>query len=164
MSVKRRCMATAAIGFALLSLLFWPYRSETVESIVSANGTGCAIFTTSNGGWREEVGASRVAYPLDIRVFVESCAGVPEGRPYAAVLESVRSGKVIASGLSCSGAEHAEGFPCRLELPPLTTLSRHDRFRVRVVTAKGQNAGSAELRLFLKREWRSVVIDGIMSV
>ncbi len=165
LSVKLGCMAaSAAIGFALLVLLLMPYRLETVESIVSANGTGCAISTTSNGGWREEVGASRVAYPLDIFVFVDSCAGVPEGRPLSAELVSARSGKVIALGLSCSGAEHAEGYPCRLELPPLSTLAGHDRFRVRVVKAKGQEPGAAELQLFLKREWRSAVIDGIMSV
>lgn len=157
-------VASAVIGVVLLAFLLWPYRLETVESIVSANETGCAISTTSNGGWHYEVLTARVAYPLDIRVFVDSCAGVPEGRPYSATLVSVRSEKVIASGLSCSGAEHAEGYSCRLELPPLHTLSGQDRFHVRVVTAKGQNVGTAELQLFLKHEWRSVVIDGIMSV
>ena len=156
--------ASAAIGVALLALLFWHYRLETVESTVSANETGCAISMTSNGGWREEGWTSRVAYPLEILVFVDNCVGVPEGRPYSASLVSVRSGKVVASGLSCSGTEHAEGYPCRLELPPLNTLAGQDRFRVRVVKAKGQNARTAELRLFLKREWRSAVIDGLMSV
>lgn len=157
-------VASAAIGFALLALLLWRYRLETVESAVSANETGCAISTTSNGGWREEIWTSRVAYPLDIRVFVNNCAGVPKGRPYSAELVSVRSGRVIASGLACSGTEHAKGYPCRIELPALNTLAGQDRFRVRVLKAKGQNAGTAELRLFLKREWRSAVIDGIMSV
>jgi hypothetical protein len=49
-------------------------------------------------------------------------------------------------------------------VPPLDTLIGQDRFRVRVLKAKGQNERSAELRLFIKREWRSVVIDGLMSV
>jgi len=164
-SARRGCIAAiAAIGFPLLALLLWHYRLETVESTVSANETSCSISTTSNGGWREEVWTSRVAYPLDIRVFVDNCSGVPDGRPYSAALVSLRSGKVIASGLSCSGTEHAEGYPCWLELPPLNTLAGQDRFRVRVFKSQGQKAGTAELRLFLKREWRSVVIDGIMSV
>jgi hypothetical protein len=165
MLVKRGCLAaSAATGFVLLSLLLWPYRSETVESIVSANGTGCKISTTSNGGWHEGIWTSSVAYPLDIRVFLERCAGVPKGRPNAATLVSVPSGKVIASRFSCSRTEHTEGYLCRFELPPLNTLSGQDRFRIRVVTAKGQNVGTAELRLFVQREWRSVVIDGLMSV
>jgi hypothetical protein len=163
--VRRGCIAAgAAFSFALAVLLLGPYRLETVESSVSANGTGCAISTTSNGGWREEVGASRVAYPLDIRVFVERCAGVPEGRPNAATLVSLRSGQVVALGLSCSGTEHAEGALCRLELPPLKTLTGQDRFRIRVLKAKGQKESTADLRLFLKSEWRSAVIDGITSV
>jgi hypothetical protein len=157
-------VASASIGILLLAFLLWPYRSEKIDSVVSANETGCAIYTASNGGWREEAGASRIAYPLDIRVFVESCAGVPQGRPYAATLVSARSGKVIASGLSCSGNRLAEGYPCRLEMPPLNTLSGQDHFRIRVVVAKGEKVRSAELHLFLKREWRSVVIDAIMSV
>jgi len=119
---------------------------------------------TSNSGRREEVGVSRVAYPPDIRIFIENCAAVPEGRPNAATLVAVPSGKIIASGLSCSGTEAAEGYPSRLELPPLNTLSGQDRSRVRGVTAKGQKMGPAELRLFLRREWRSVLIDGIMSI
>jgi hypothetical protein len=164
-TVKRGCIfASVAIGVVLLALLSRPYRLETVESIVSANGTGCSISTTSNGGWRKEAWTTRVAYPLDLRVFVDNCAGVPEGRPYSATLVSVRSGTVIASGLSCSGTEHAEGYPCRLKLPPLDTLAGQDRFRVRVLKTKGNDAGTAELQLFLKHEWRSGVIDGIMSV
>ena len=156
--------ASAGIGFALLVLLLWQYRLETVESTVSANETGCAISTTSNGGWREGIWTTRVAYPLDVYVFVDNCAGAPEGRPYSAALISMKSGKVIASGLSCSGGEHAERNPCRLELPPLNTLAGQDRFRVRVSRNKGQHAGIADLRLFLKREWRSVVIDVLLSV
>jgi len=163
-SLKRGCMASAGIGFALLLLLLWPYRLETVESTMSANETGCVISTTSNGGWRERIGVSRVAYPLDIRVFVGDCAGTLEGRPYSATLLSIQSGKVVASGRSCSEGEHADRYPCRLELPPLNTLTGQDRFRVRVTRNKGQDGGVAELRLFLKREWRSGVIDGIISV
>ena len=154
----------AATCIALLVLLLWPYQLETVESAVTANATGCTISTTSNGGWREEAEAARVAYPLDIRVFVDGCSDVPEGRPHSAELVSPSSGKIMALGLSCSGAGHAERYPCRLELPPLDTLAGHNRFIVRVVKAKGQKAGTAELRLILKREWRSIVIDRILSV
>jgi len=157
-------VAIAVIGVVLLAFLLWPYRLETVESIVSSNKTGCVISTTSSGGWRYGVLATRVAYPLDIRVFVDGCAGAAEGRPYSATLVSVRSGKVIASGVSCSGTDHAEGYPCRLELPPLRTLSGQDRYHVRVVTAKGQYFCTAELQFFLEREWRSVMIDGLLSV
>lgn len=154
----------AGIGLALLLLLLGPYRLETVESTVSENETGCTISTTSNGGWRERVGASQVAYPVDIRVFVDNCAGSLEGRPYSATLLSMQSGKVVASGRSCSGGEHAEGYPCQLALPPLNTLTGQDRFRVWVSRYKGQDGRFAELRLFVKSEWRSVVIDGLMSV
>lgn len=165
MVVKRGCTATSAVfGVALLALLLWPYRLETVESVISANRTGCEISTTSNGGWQTGVWTSRVAYPLDIRVFVENCIDTRDGRPYSATLVSAQPEKVIAPGLSCAGAEHAEGFPCRLELPPLRKLAGHDRFRVQVVKVKGQDASTAELRLFIKSEWRSVMIDGLMSV
>lgn len=164
-SVKRGCLAGGAtMCFALLALLFWHYRLETVESIVTANETGCAISMSSNGGWREEVRNSTVAYPLDIHVFVDKCPGVPEGRPYSAELVSVRSGKILASGLSCSGTEHAKDYPCRLEIPPLNTLVGQDHYRVRVLKVKGHKAKTAELQLLLKRQWRSLVFDALMSV
>lgn len=165
MPIKRgRVVASAAIGLALFSLMLWPYRLETVESIVSANQTGCAISTTSNGGWRNGVLAARVAYPLDVRVFVGSCTGAPKGRPDAAAIVSMPSEKVIASGLSCAGSGHAEGYPCRLEMPALYTLSGRDHYLVQVVTTKGREVPTAELRLIIKREWRYVVFDALMSV
>lgn len=156
-------VAVVATGFALLALLLQPYQLETVESNVTANRTGCAIFTTSNGGWRQDGTATRVAYPLDVQVFVEGCESVPEGRPYSAELASARSGKIVALGLSCSGAERPKGYPCRLELPPLYTLAGHDRFSIRIAKAKGQEAGTADIQLTLKREWRGLVIDGMLS-
>lgn len=162
---KLGCVVTVAgVGVAVLALLAWPYRLETVESTVLANSTGCAVSTQSYGGWREKGWTSQVAYPLQIFVFVEDCAGAPQGRPYSAELKPVTSGKVIALGLSCSGTEHAEGYPCRLEMPPLTTLVGHDQTLVRVVKVRGQKPGAAEVRLFIKREWRSAVLDAIMSV
>jgi hypothetical protein len=156
-------LAIALLGVVLLTFLLRPYRLETVEGTVSANETGCAIFTTSNGGWRDDGLVDRVAYPLEIRVFIDGCTGVSDGRPYSATLVSARSGNVVASGLSCAGTDHGAGYPCRLELPPIRTLSGQDRFHVRVVTAKGKEVRTAELQLFRKSEWRSVVIDRIMS-
>lgn len=165
MSRTKGCLVVGiALGFALLALLLWPYQLETVESTVTANQTGCAISTTSNGGWRKDASAVRVAYPLDILVFVEDCTGVPEGRPHSAELVAIGSEKVVAIGLSCSGAQHHADYPCRLELPPLHTLAAHDCFRVRVIKTRGQKAGTADLQLILKREWRSVQIDSLMSV
>lgn len=165
MSRTKGCFVVGiALGFALFALLLWPYQLETVESTVTANQTGCAISTTSNGGWRKDASAVRVAYPLDILVFVEDCTGVPEGRPHSAELVAIGSEKVVAIGLSCSGAQHHADYPCRLELPPLHTLAAHDRFRVRVIKTRGQKAGTADLQLILKREWRSVQIDSLLSV
>jgi hypothetical protein len=157
-------VASAAMGFALLCLMLWPYRLETVESIVSANQTGCTISTTSNGGWRNGVLATRVAYPLDVRVFVNNCDDAPKGRPDATALVSMPSEKVIASGLSCARSRHEEGYPCRLEMPALYTLSGQDHYLVQVMTTKGGEVRSAELRLLIKHEWRSVVFDALMSV
>jgi hypothetical protein len=154
----------ASIIVALLVLLTWPYQLETIESTVSANGTGCAISTTSNGGWHEEVGASRVAYPLDMLVFVDNCAGAPQGRPHAAELVFVPTGKVIALGQSCARAEPSEDYPCRLELPPLPSLAGQDRYLVRVTRSEGGRETTAEMQLFLKREWRSAIFDIILSV
>lgn len=165
MPIKRgSVVAGAAMGVALFSLMIWPCRVETVESIVSANQTGCAISTTSNGGWRTGVLADQVAYPLDVRVFVDSCDDALKGRPDTAALVSMPSEKVIASGLSCAGSGHTEGYPCRLEMPALYTLSGQDHYSVQVVTTKGGEVRTAELRLFIKHEWRSVVFDALMSV
>jgi hypothetical protein len=144
--------------------MLWHYRLETIESIVSENQTGCEISTTSNGGWRNGVLSAQVAYPLDVRIFVDSCDGAPKGRPDATALVSVPSGKVIASGLSCAGSTHVEGYPCRLEIPALYTLSGQDHYRVQVVTTKGEKVRTAELRLLIRHEWRSVVLDALMSV
>lgn len=165
MFAGRGCIVTsAAIGVVLLALLTWHNRLETIESTVSANGTGCSISTGSYGGWRNGVLESPVAYPLKIYVFVHDCPGLPEGRPYSATLVSAQSGKVVASGLSCADSAHAEGYPCRLELPPLDKLAGQDRYRVRVVKTKGQKASTAELQLFIKSEWRSVAYDALLSV
>jgi len=69
----------AVVAMALLGVLLWPYRSESIESAVSANQTGGAISSTSNGGWREDVaaqaiGTSRVANLLSIIEFVDVAA------------------------------------------------------------------------------------------
>jgi hypothetical protein len=152
------------LALLLLALLLWPYRLESVESAVLLNTTGCTIRTTSNSGWREDAWTSRVAYPLKVLVFVESCAGVAEGRPHSAAVAAGRSGELIASNFSCAGARYAKGLPCRLELPRIDTLTGQDRFRVSVSKVIGQTTGTAELRLFIKRQWRSVALDALMSV
>jgi hypothetical protein len=168
--VKRGCiLSLAAIFAASLAFFLWPYRAETIESTVSVNKTDCSISMTSNGGWKNEmyipgIKASRVAYPLDVRVFVDGCRGVPEGRPYSADLVSLSSGKVIAQGMYCAGTSHSEGYPCQLELPPLGSLTEQGRYIVRVRKAEIEKVATASLQLYLKTEWRSVVIDGMMSV
>ena len=159
----------AAVAMALVGVLLWPYRSESIESAVSANQTGCAISSTSNGGWREDVaapaiGTSRVAYPLSIIVFVNSCRGVPDGKPYSADLLSASSGKVIAQGVSCAGAIAAKAYPCRLELPPLASLERQDTYLVRVAKADGERVRTAKVRLYRQTRWRSLAVDAMMSV
>lgn len=168
--VKRGCIfSLVAVPTALLAFFFWPYRAETIESNISANKTNCSISMTSNGGWKDEmylpgIGASRVAYPLAIRVFIDECRGMPEGRPYSVDLVSLPSGKVVAQGMYCAGNNHSEDHPCQLELPPLASLTDKDRYLVRVRKAAGEKVGTANLQLSLEREWRSVVIDAMMSV
>jgi hypothetical protein len=169
--VKRGCaVGCAAVAIAFLALLLWPYRLETIESLVSQNETGCSIFTTSVGGWNTEpmalgLKAERVAYPLDVRVFIVGCDGVPEGRPYSAELVCASAGAVITRGQSCADAGPAEGIRlCRLELPPLATLTGQDRYLVRVAKRRGDTPRTASIRLYLFRTWRSVVLAAIGSV
>jgi len=165
---KWGCATTAVIlAIAFLAFFSWPYRAESIEGVVVANSTACKIWTTSNGGWREEaiapgIHASRVAYPLDVRIFVTECRGVAQGRPYSTELVSLNSGRVVARGLSCAAVNHVEDGLCRLELPPLAALDGRDRFIVRVARTAGGIPGTAEVHLVLQREWRSVVIDGMM--
>jgi hypothetical protein len=166
----RGCAILVTGAFVAILLFFaWPYRSESIESLVSGNDTGCTISTTSNGGWRHDwvvpgIPASRVAYPLKVFVFVEACRGVPGGRPYSAELVSLTSGKAVASGLSCANSRYEEEYPCRLEIPPLPRLGGHDRYRVRVVRSARERPRTAQMRLILQREWRSIVLAAIMSV
>lgn len=163
-------VAGGAFALLLLCTFFvWPYRAESVEGVVSGHATTCDIGVTSNGGWRDEVIppgilASRVAYPLKMIAFVEDCRGVPDGRPHATELVSVSSGKVVARGVSCAGVDHSEGYPCRLEMPPIAVLEGQDRYVVRVVRQAGDEPVTAQIQLILKREWRSVVYDALLSV
>ena len=167
---KRGCIVAAALAVLVLSVAFlWPYQAESIEGIVVENHTGCSIAVTSNGGWREEavapgITASRVAYPLEVIAFVDGCRGLSDERPYSAELVSSGSGQIVARGLSCAGADHSEGYPCRLEMPPIATLRGQDRYRVRVVRQAGHAPRTADIRLNLEREWRSVVWDALMPV
>ncbi|MHA6719232.1 hypothetical protein ACX40Y_07225, partial [Sphingomonas sp. RS6] len=159
----------AAVPTALLAFFLWPYRSETIESNISKNNTGCSISVTSNGGWKNEmylpgIWASRVAYPLDVRVFVDECRNLPEGRPYSVDLVSTASGTIIARGMYCAENSRSEDYPCQLELPPLASLTDQNRYVVRVRTARRHTVVTARIQLYLKREWRSVGIDAMLSV
>jgi hypothetical protein len=165
---KLGCAAAGVLAIALLVLFAWPYRSEEIKGVVTANATACTISANSYGGWREEqlaagVHVSRVAYPLKIYVFVDDCRGVPQSRPYSAQLISLHSGSIVARGLAC-GDHRERDLPCRIELPPLATLDGQDRYVVRVVRVPGAKADIAKLNLTLHREWRSVAFDTIMSV
>ena len=122
---------------------------------------------TSNGGWHDEViapgiTASRVTYPLKVNAFISDCPGILDGQPYSAELVSMRSGELVARGTSC--ADRFEGDPCRLEMPPIAALPGEDRYRISVVRRAGHMPLTADINLRLKREWRSVVWDALMSV
>jgi hypothetical protein len=165
MNLKRGCALVGVSAVIIVTLLLGPYQAESIESVTSANETGCTISTTSNGGWRTGFMASRVAYPLNIVAFVDNCPNVSGGKPYSSELVSLSSGKVIARGQACADDRGApEEYPCRLELPPLATLRGKERYVVRVVRTAALGSSTAEIRLFLKREWRIAVWDAILSV
>ncbi|MES2045521.1 MAG: hypothetical protein V4475_16740 [Pseudomonadota bacterium] len=167
--MKRGCAIVAILAvLGLLALFCWPYRLDTIESSVSRNQTGCHIDTTSHGGWKSRsigpgIEAEEVAYPLEIYVFVTACPAVPNGRPYAAELVSVTSGKVVAHGLACANAPE-EDLPCRLQMPPVASLAGADRYVVRVLGAHGAPVRRADLRLYVSHAWRSVVLDRVGGV
>jgi len=164
MNLKRGCAFAGVFVVIAVTLLLGPYQAESIESATSANETGCTISTTSNGGWRAGFMASRVAYPLSIIAFVDNCPNVAKGKPYYAELVSSSSGKVIARGQACANDRGApEEYPCRLELPPLATLSGKERYVVRVARSAALGSSTAEIRLFLKRKWRLAVWDAILS-
>lgn len=161
--MRRGCVIAIVAGLALLAPFCWPYRLDAVESAASRNETGCHIDTTSHGGWKSRsiglgIDAEEVAYPLEMYVFVTDCPAVPDGRPYAADLVSVATGKVIARGLACADAPE-ENFPCRLQMPPIASLSGSDRCVVRVLVARGAPVKHADVRLYVSHAWRSVVLD-----
>lgn len=167
--MKRGCATVALlVVLGLLIWLCWPYRLEEIESSVSRNETGCHIDTTSHGGWKSRsigfgIEADEVAYPLEVYVFVTACPAVPNGRPYAAELISVTSGKVVARGLACANAPE-ENLPCRLQMPPVASLGGADRYIVRVLRAPGARVRRADLRLYVSQAWRSVVLDRVGGV
>jgi len=165
---KRGCWLTVALVLLIAGAgLLWPYRAERIEGAVSGNRTGCAVSVNGDWGWNEEaiapgITALHVAYPLKMAAFVGDCSGAPGGRPHSAELISIGTGQVIARGFSC--ADRPEGYLCQLEIPPIAALQGQDRYRVSVVRRAGQAPLTADIHLSLKREWRSVVWDALMSV
>lgn len=167
--VKRGCAGLAIMTMiGLLAVLCLPYRLETVEGAVSANETGCTVEVANYSGWKSRVigpliDAEDVAYPLQVYVFVTACSGVSKGRPYAAGVISVSSGKLVARGLACGNAPEAD-LPCRLEMPAVRSLEKSNRYVVRVLRAPGEAIRGANVRLHVSHEWRNVVLDAIGSV
>jgi len=147
--------------------MLWPYRSERIEAVVSDNRTGCAVDVLNYSGWTNEVivpgiWASRVNYPLDLIAVVEACPGLPDRQPHAAELRSTLSGKTMALGQSC--ADHSDDAPCSLELPALGTLEGQDRYDLFIVRRAGAKPRTARVQVTVKREWRSIAWDALLSV
>src|SRR3978361_757662 len=97
------------MALAVLVWLWRPYRLETMQGFVSKNETGCRIEAANYSPWKSHpighgIDAEDITYPLEVYVFVTGCPAVPNGRPYAAELISLTSGKVVAHGLACANA------------------------------------------------------------
>lgn len=160
------------VALYLLCLLIfffsWPYRLERPAAEVSENTSGCKFSIAQVSGLQTRriaplIDAEDVAYPLDVSVFIHDCAGLSDGRPYAARLFSAGSGNVIAEGLACGGARESDN-DCRLEPPLIASRSASHRFVIQIVRTRGETPRKVDLEITTPHRWRSVVIDGIMSV
>lgn len=161
-------VAAGLIAAAALLFFTWPYRLQTVVGLVSHNDTGCTIAVNQISDWQEGVIApglstTSLKFPLTVWVFADACGGLPAGRPYAADLIAVDTGKVIATSKSCAIRVESD-FPCRLEAPPIAAGAPLPRYILRVVRKQGEAARRAEIDVTTPRQWRSGVLDAIMSV
>lgn len=163
----RRGVVAILVALGLLAPFCWPYRLDTIAAVVAKNDTGCKIDVINNSGWKSRsifggIDVEEVAYPLQANVFLEGCPRVPNGRPYAAELISVATGKVISRGLACANAPE-ETYPCRLEMPPVIAPEEEGRYIVRIRRSSDAPSRDAGLGLRTAREWRSVLLDTIGS-
>lgn len=156
-----RCLLIAIVALIAIGLVVvWPYRSEDVVLRVTANPTRCEIYVRNWSGWTygssaPGAGLQRLADPLDVRVFVDSCPGLPRGEPASIALHDAG---VTYRGEDCGEEGEDLAYVCRVQVP-----ARLGRYRLSVETERGKPQ-PVDIEVGRETSWRSATLDALMSV